>query len=234
MEQPRMNQPPTPQWSHLEKGYAPIRTCINDAENLTEETKEKIQEIKNNGLEVPMDSISQIDEKEKHSLGYAYCTGIIMTGVDKHTGKQISFMAHKDPHGLKSDSFRIDLEKRTSELLSRSLPRSVDAVLFGGRGGHIHDTDRHEDSMKYWSEICKKILHFEPTILGGPNIWPLRTADNWTEKERKERDKWTDVYFDTEHRRLELVRVEQYNSKLNEPFTAADYSKQKERWEGAE
>ena len=42
-------------------------------------------------------NISPINEMSKVSNKFLDCTGLIVSGVDKETGKEISFLSHQDP-----------------------------------------------------------------------------------------------------------------------------------------
>lgn len=205
---------------HLEKEFSPIRVCISDTDSLTEETLKNINNIKTNGELVKMGNLSGLNETSKYSLEYQYCTGIIMVGVDKETGKQISFMTHQSPFHIAEDSFKKILIESINELNQRSKSGSIDAVIFGSRSDSLNDTSIYKNSIINLNEICKNQLGFEPIILTGPNISTVNKIS----------DRCTDIYFDTESRRLDLVRPKQVNDKLNESFNASEYSEQEKEW----
>jgi len=240
---------------HLDGKFSPILAAIEDNANISTESKKAISDIQKNGSFVnylgPDDEnssrkgffgvISKCDEKSKYSIEYFGCTGIIVSGVDKNTGRQISLMTH-NPSDISDDKdFEQGLLNSFEELATRSLPGSIDAVIFGGRADNLNDNP-HEDSAKFLTKLCKRALNLEPIILTGPNlltnryeidIHPLDEQRSAEEKEYVSKIK-TDVYFDTEHRRLYILRQKQENDKLNEPFMASNYSEQKKRWEDAQ
>src|SRR3989344_5035175 len=135
---PKANSPDTRKLSaHLIEGVGPIMVCIgsfDDFKRVEQEHPEHSQQMSNNfalhglknvdwfkgaygflqedfltnGHETYV--ISAIDDSNKFSLKFSSCIGLIIAGIDKITGKNISFVVHR--RALPGDlefNFRIDL-----------------------------------------------------------------------------------------------------------------------------
>jgi len=150
--------------------------------------------------------ISAISEENKFSLKYRNCTGVVATGKDKTTGKNISFFTHQDtmkvlPDGSIKLRFEEGLKSRLNELKSRCVPGTVDAVIFGGNYldsekyekehlEHVEFEKNYQDSVSSLSAMIKNSLGFEPTVIAGP-----KTGHGED-----------DVIYDNENRRLYIRR----------------------------
>jgi len=78
--------------------------------------------------------ISPVDDTDKYSKSYRNCTGLIVTGKEKGTGKNISFMSHQSPliFSWKMPSgFQEDLAKQIQEIKDRCEDGTIDAVIVG-------------------------------------------------------------------------------------------------------
>ncbi|MFH1608539.1 MAG: hypothetical protein ABH951_00775, partial [Patescibacteria group bacterium] len=101
---------------HLKEGIPPIRGCVCDKNNLDEQTQYYLDDFKKDAefinfyskkdelLEKNLQNagketyvISSIDNKNKYSLEYYDCTGVVAIGVDKETGENVSFLSHQNP-----------------------------------------------------------------------------------------------------------------------------------------
>jgi hypothetical protein len=144
--------------------------------------------------------ISAIDSSNKFSQTLTPCTGLVAAGKEnKKNGKNISFLSHQDPEWFlssKKDDFIKDLRKRLLEIKERSKPGTIDVRIIGGDYSVDPVKDYRKEyleSIKLLSSEIKEILKFEPLIVNGP-------------KKSLEMYDWDDIYYDTEHRRLYVVR----------------------------
>lgn len=213
---------------HLKEGIKPIMAGLIDLENLDEESVQRINEIRDSGENVDWFEnssalkergmknpaaftyvISGIDGKNKFSESYGPCTGVALVGIDKKTGENISFLSHQDPEQFLAkykNKFSHDLSKSIEKMIHECEPGTVDAVVFGGSAD---DPYEYIDSIKLLGEICKEELGFEPVVLTGPNDYYWKGGR-------------THVYFDTENRRLHIVRPPQGQKISNQSFIPSD------------
>ena len=199
--------------------------------------------VKNAGDETYV--IPGFNEKDKFSERYWGCTGVVFVGKDKETGKQISFMTHQDPYSILDDKeqiFKEDLSERIKEFKNKVLVDSIDAIVYGGYG--YNNSDQKDDfeldekdeknekekmpeytdykkSIVLIGEVIKNELGFEPTVIVGPN-------SNY--KEEDEDSYPTEAYFDTQNRRLFLVRPYQDNNKFNEDYLPSQVEEKSKEW----
>lgn len=175
-----------------------------DWESTTEEIK------KNNFLSAGEQTyiISDIDDSDKFSRKFTRCLGLVVTGVDKKTKKNISFISHQDPFSFllnDKEKFIKHLDQRLNEMKKRCDAGTIDAVVVGG----IYLTDmqldanqvleHYKDPLQIIGKEMKDVLNFEPTDINGP---------------KTQRDAYDDIYYDNENRRLYFLR-----KKLNDPRT---------------
>lgn len=216
---------------HLKKGVTPIMACIGTAEDfgqqylILDNHKYDSENVTNVNWDNPFVNesfkhcgfnsytISGIDASFKCSEGFYRCTGIVVVGLDKETGKNISFMTHQDPKKIlyeSNDQFDKDLSDRLKDLLTRSEKGTVDAVIFGGNvSSYIGVEDstaniNYRDSIKKLSCILRERLGFNPLIITGPKNRPLKGTPH---------AHFDSVFFDTDHRRLFIIRPENANNK---------------------
>ncbi|MBI3633411.1 MAG: hypothetical protein HY226_03915 [Candidatus Vogelbacteria bacterium] len=146
-------------------------------------------------------TISPVNNLDKFSGSYRNCTGVIVAGIDRKTGENISLLSHQDPeYFLTSDDqkqrFVTDLEERLEELKDRCESGTIDAIILGGN--YFQDVNTHGrkyatdylDSVKLLSSEITKTLGFEPTVITGPKM--LGGDDN--------------SFYDNKNRRLYLSR----------------------------
>ena len=173
--------------------------------------------------------ISTIDNFNKFSEGFVDCTGLIVSGVDKITGENISFLTHQAPImflGKHRESFVSNLNKTLVEMQSRCKPDTIDAVLVGGkypqrvqkysktgdwrvpyfRGNYL-------ESIELISGEVKKVLGFEPVVVNGPKV--TEGGD--------------DVYYDNQEKRAYLIRA--HLNPTSADFTQSDIQEEKEKWD---
>ncbi|MDP9249016.1 MAG: hypothetical protein M3M85_00690 [bacterium] len=154
-----------------------------------------------------------IGEGPKRSHGYMMCTGLVVVGIDRETGKNVSFISHQTPAEILDDemvSFKELLKERLAEMEARCLPGTVDAVIVGGydRKKVTREAKEYEKILSYLGSEVKKYFKFDPTVVNGPQF------DGGM----------SDIWFDTENRRLYYVR-----HKVNDmaDFPTADYKEAK-------
>lgn len=252
------------QLEHLNPGVSPIMACVGTREDFEEEptpgltdrlhyfgenpqtllvdyyatdSENNMKGIKHAGEKTY--AISEISGLNKFSLKYANCTGVIVAGQDKVNGKNISFFTHQDsmkilPEGEVRKHFIADLKSRLEELQNRTVPGTVDAVIFGGSfldnstwteedtkivGEKVDFEKEYTDSINLLSAQISDVLGFEPTVIAGPKTMHGRD----------------DAIYDNEHRRLYLRRPkigdnpsENFNSSGS--FSPQKMSEREEVW----
>lgn len=221
-EFPKGEIPDTVKAEHLKEGERPIFVSIErrgslergEVENLLKQSKldpdsklhdldfygalEELarQNIENDGRDSYV--MSPVDNWDKYSKNYANCTGVIVTGRDKETDENISFMTHQDPdHFLSNrDKFTAGLSARLQEIKKRCKEGSIDAVMFGGRYANVKQAQddkpwreafkkEYLDSIKFVGEEVTKELGFEPVVVAGPKVNPGMDAVFYENKERR-------------------------------------------------
>ncbi len=257
METVKNNIPEQKPLEHLTEGVAPIMACIGTREDFEKEPTlgltdrlgfwgENQQNLfvdyyaypyENNGKGIKNAgertyAISEISDLNKFSVKYKNCTGVIVSGQDKATGKNISFFTHQDPlkvlpEGDVRRQFLADLKWRLKEMENRCIPGTIDAVIFGG---NYLDSDRAEkeynlsdpkvefeknyrDSIHLLLEHVSEVLGFQPTVIAGP-------------KTTEESD---DAIYDNEHRRLYLRRPKT-GEVSSESFKPEEMERREEQW----
>lgn len=146
--------------------------------------------------------ISPVSESNKFSEGYVNCTGIVVSGKDKITGKYISFLTHQNPRYFLSalkDEFVSDLQNRIREIKERCEDGTIDALVFGGMYDDLDPngliSEKYDESIELIIGEVKKSLGFVPQILNGPKI------DNLFGGIGKD-----NFYFDNEKRKAYFIR----------------------------
>jgi len=243
---------------HLNKGIKPIIGGIYDRSKLDEESVKFFKDFEKNAdfvnFEYTSDDasrnkmfnsgklsyvISECNNKDKFSHKYLNCTGVVVVGTDKKTGKNISFLSHQNPEAflkneIVKENFIKDFNESLDYFINNCVSGSIDAVILGGNEEEISDPefdenfrrgiddeeifmrdryDSYQDSIKRLHLLISKKLNFTPTVISGPN-------DNF-----KTTDHSLSVYFDNENRRLYQIRPEQ-SSENNESFEATQVENQ--------
>lgn len=159
-------------------------------------------------------AISPIEESNKFSENFHRCLGLVVIGIDKITGKNISLLGHFDPIKMQSteDVLRMDLEQRLMEMKVRCKENTVDAVIMGGRYYSDYEIDFHQmeqmygDSVKLLGTEVEEMFGFKPSVINGP-------------KTTKDQDS---IFVDTENRRAYLMRPEVNQSTGDFPYDKVD------------
>lgn len=203
---------------HLIEGVEPITACLMsvedcpDPEFLSETFDDvdlyedsKIARKKGIVKEGDMSyAISPIDSGGKFSQEYRNCLGAVVVGVDKDSGKNISFMSHQNPsfflhEGI--DKFKKDFTLRLRELRAQCKEGTIDAVIFGGQFFKVHGYDDNHEIQKFFkdeyasylkllSDLINLEMGFMPEVIGGPKVFDGSDA----------------VVFDNNSRRLFIRR----------------------------
>lgn len=213
-------------FEHLNKGVKPIMVCIGARKDFLEGNEEFLEgtpphkfKLKNSEnvkwSSYPGYIISKINNNNKFSEEFSRCTGLIVKGIDKETGENISFLTHQAPFAFinfkKNDnhelenSFKNELDRALNQMVERCIPGTIDAVIVGG--DYFDDKDSKEasiESVKLLSIETNSILGFEPVVINGPKKY------NFGED---------DVYYDNKNGRLYFVRP-----KVNEDTKDFTYS----------
>jgi hypothetical protein len=266
-ESPNKKTPNTLKSEHLNEGVKPVIGGIYDRIEMTDKDRDFFKDFKNNaefidfkikpeqaiknklynkGMKTYV--ISQINKENKYSKEYFDCTAVYATGIDIDTGENISFLSHQNPEQfLKNNNISVslkeDLNKSLNELIRRSKPGSIDAVVLGGNkdnqnSNSISDADmnkmnpqqimdymdqqntnpfdKYRKSINYLSKIIFEKLNFYPTVISGPNS-NIKVND-FTH------DNALDLYCDTKDRRVYQIRPEN-ESINNESFSGEEINK---------
>ncbi len=165
--------------------------------------------------------ISAIDAKDKWSDKYYNCTGIAAVGRDAATGENISFFTHQDSLAFldrKRNEFTDHLSASLQQLKERSVPGSMDIVVFGGSIGVLPASKRipdgpqtyssdYVDSIELIGALVRDATGLDAHVVIGPNA-----VLGGKQK----------ILFDTKHRRLYLERDDQRENQNAEGLPALD------------
>ncbi len=139
--------------------------------------------------------ISSISGRPKNSFDYYNCTGVIVVGKDKITGKEISFMTHQRPQDFlpfykrSKYTFERDMTRTMQEMKSRAEEGTIDVVIMGGNTAF---RGQYEKSVSILNGLCLKNFGFNAVVIDGPSI-KGDVGEYYTR---------TQNYFDTQNRRL--------------------------------
>lgn len=223
--------------------YSPIRACIVDINKIDNYTKQEIDLIEKHGVNIDFFEskeyfsenkiinkgdrtyvFSDIDSTDKFSRAYKNCTGIIMVGEDKENGKQISFMSHQDPSEflfeLKNE-FVNDLVNNIKIFKDKIKENTFDVVVFGGNYSKDKEDKEYrknyKNSINLIGSIFKENFNIDPAVITGPSSISLASSAS-------------NLYFDTQNRRLFLVRRFQENNKNNHEYLTSNIKKIEKDW----
>jgi len=192
MESAPESFPNSLKFEHLNKNIKPIMACIGNRSDFGDSIKGKFEEqhqkIHNVNYESELDILkrkkflnggrqtyvmSTIDDLDKFSEGFYDCTGLVVVGVDKNTGKNISFLTHQDPKQFlnqKKDVFISHLQQQLIEIKKRCKLGTIDAVIVGGKYTADKYKKNYIDTVKLISSKIQKNLGFEPVVINGPKL----------------------------------------------------------------
>ena len=236
---------------HLDKGVKPIMACVGSFDDFGYIERNNIRRSFRENQEGSHDvnflypttfynrknflnqerafTISTVDNFDKFSELYIDCTGLIVTGKDKISGENISFLTHQNPDEILSankSSFIESLKKRLDQVKEKCRKGTIDAVIIGGNY-IVVDKNKKEDldedkkhykkqyleSIKLLTEEIKKFFDFEPVVINGPKL--TTGTDN--------------VYYDNKHRKLYFMR--QQVNPVSGDFLMSKVAKEKRGWE---
>lgn len=220
MEHIKLDQEP-----RIESPHKIIFACFENPDTLSSESKDKIDQIKKEGVHIDWKAtydelekagmkhggdvgsytISPVDTKDKYSEGYFVCLGTVAVGKNE-AGEDISFMSHQNPGATFGteieERFKVEFAESLSTLKNQSKEGSIDVVFFGGQHPLFdspitteHYWDAYEESMGKMRDTVFSVLNLEPTIITGPK----------TEEDEAEYGE-TNAYFSTHDRRLYVVQ----------------------------
>ena len=234
-------------YEHLDKGIKPIITCIGTPEDFGRIPGKPFghfdERLKNNNVtnvayfhQVPGFTdenvlnekdknyvISKVDNTNKFSEEILECTSVIIAGVDKETGENISFLSHQNPNDFlfrKRGEFIQDFEKKLEEIRVRCKKGTVDAIILGGNYMDVISenspngetlSEIYVDSINLLSQEIEKFFKFKPEIINGPKF-KLGEQD--------------DIFYDNKKRRVYFMRPE-VNSNT-QSFKAESFEDQKD------
>lgn len=201
---------------------------LKNPKNIDQESSKK--EIKENNFLGGEKTyvFSEIDNSDKFSRKLTRCIGLIVSGIDKQTGQNISFVSHQDPFKIlleKREEFEKHLKQRLNEMKARCIEKSIDAVMIGGiymsdiQLDANHVIEHYKEPVQFIGKETKDILKLEPIVINGPKTLRGRAFD--------------DIYFDNDNRRLYFLRPKINNSDTPGPkdFAPSDIEKQRKDWE---
>lgn len=113
--------------------------------------------------------ISTVSEHPKYSDNYLSCTGVIIMGRDRETGKRLSLLTHQDVL-LPSEiirNFISDLKDAATEMYQRIDPASLSV---GFVGSHPFFSEEYNAMCNEVKKILKDVVGKEVTIISDP-IW---------------------------------------------------------------
>ncbi|OGN03132.1 MAG: hypothetical protein A2655_00815 [Candidatus Yanofskybacteria bacterium RIFCSPHIGHO2_01_FULL_43_42] len=234
---------------HLKKGIKPIMFCVGTPEQFGQyfedeneviedfppldanlhssvdyyEKPEKLKERKFRNAGHYTYVISSVDSSNKFSKSYANCTGLVVAGIDKETGKNISFLSHQDPDYFlggegEQNHFSNELREQLRVLKDKSVEGTIDAAIVGGN--YFEDSSHYQrsylDSVQFLSKAVQDVLGFEPVVMTGPK----------TEDMGSGRD---DVFYDNNNRRLYISRPS-VGDDTTKSYLPSDIDDQRKKW----
>jgi hypothetical protein len=235
---------------HLAKGVDPIMACVGTRQDFTEELSRDThpfyiddpsldadnvdyygepEELRGNGMKNPASRsyvISGLNSHNKFSEGFLNCTSLVVTGIDKDTGENISILSHQDPeHFLREyrEEFAKDLTEALQELQKQSSPSTIDAVITGGNfftPGDSVSTDvyyrkNYTESIEFLTEQVKGSLGFDPLVIAGPKT--IGGGDM--------------IFYQTSKRRLYLIRPNETKGKRsNSSYEPSNLQNEARNW----
>ncbi len=182
------------------------------------------QDLRDQGMKIPdrlTYVISSVNSRNKFSRGFKNCTSLIVAGIDKQTGENISILTHQDPEKFLEkyrEGFDKDLSESLANLQNRSVPGTVDAVITGGnyRSSDEESMRHYTESIQTLSQQVKNRFGFSPLVIAGPKI--VQGGDT--------------IFYQTPTRRLYLIRPEETKGKRsNSPYDPKDLHSEVRNWE---
>ncbi len=242
---------------HLKEGVSPIIASIGEQNREDDDEYWRMQDMfgqqkyhidffksgislelgdsKNGGEQTYI--ISPVNSKNKYTDELIDCTSVIAVGMDKKTGKNISFLSHemslrrlklenknknhKDREFDIHDKFIEDFKSSLKELKEKSEEKTVDIVIAGGKilmkdkklPSTMTDSARYDSNYTRTIEGISKLVEdefgFQPVVITGPKVFDGSDV----------------VLFDNKNRRLYIKRSDARHSEVNKAFQAKDVEK---------
>lgn len=203
----------------------PLVACIDSRDSVEaftdfERRKEGAEEV----VWSPPYTFSSINEKDKFSIEYQNCTGIVAVGVEN--GKNISFLTHQYTGDVIHD-FRTQFTNELTALLKnfkdRVDPETIDISIVGGKYdnktaayGRTDFTyaEEYEEVVLLIREIVHDVLGIYPHIVAGP----IKGKGD------------VSVLVVTKERQLHMTRPEQTEKARDKGFSSARFEEETEGW----
>lgn len=182
-------------FKHLRDASLRIQICKEAyVDHRDEQFKKKIEEYKNNSQNIRYRasyeynkvnnilsnregnySISEINEKNKFSDNYINCTGVVLVGIDKETGENISLLTQEESgENMEDKLFLNDLSNRIEEFISMCEPKTIDALIVGGNDNN-DNLEEYENSVKILRDKISPLLDFYPDVATYPKLTSFDT-----------------------------------------------------------
>lgn len=206
---------------------------VSSIDNLR--NKEAIEKIIDSGYEVAeyydadrSRSYIKINELDKYSLQYKNCVGMIFIGTSKQSGKEISFVTHVSASDSDYDEWQRERIKKFDEALNSgiqelkiaSADNTIDAVMFGGSSLD----QAYKSVIDRYSKMVHEELGFEPVVLTGPGGYY-----GYHGEEDFNIHCSTDVYLNTQERKMYILRREVPDEKMDKPYYASQVANNEEK-----
>lgn len=230
---PLIHNKPQEQPPVQSENYSPIRSIIINSNMIDPDTEKQLKEINDKGIEIDYHAsvnyfkrlhmlhngsetyvISTCSPQDKFSKDYYNCTGIIMVGKDKNSKKQLSIMTHQDPEKFlttKKEDFIDDLSIGIERIKDHTEQDSIDVIILGGH----NNLKEYEQSLVLLNKVITEKLNIEPTVIAGPDL----------------RGGPTHAYFNTQKRRLYLIRQAPREDSTNYNFKPSEYPEVSKPWQ---
>lgn len=192
-----------------EDDYIPLEVDPNVLEVDWFAWEEKLDslKIKHGGEESYV--ISPVDSRDKLTKESKECVGLFVVGKENGTGENISFLSHQNTtfilhfNEAGKEKFITDLRESLKEIKDRSVPGTIDALIFGGKDidertshGRTYHTE-YVELTDLIGKIIEEVLGFRPKML-----------------KPKKAEIEDDVLADTKERRIYLRRYPQYTPQV--------------------
>jgi hypothetical protein len=189
--------------NHIEETPKQIGVNFVDPSTVDLETKEILSSIEKEGTNVNFkESMGtwtfRVGEGNFFSKDYANCTGVVVVGIDKKTGKPLTLMTHQNTEELEEfgkgvkERFMKELGSFLILMKKQAKKGSIDCVRFGGFDGGYGPDPEYEKSINLASEVVEQELGLKLRVVAEPNMKGK-----------------TDAYFDSKNRILYIVRAPQ-------------------------
>jgi hypothetical protein len=209
---------------HLNGGVNPIEVHMATFDSIRNSSNEfpfNIDDLRSSAEEVDFNPqtdhiISPVNDKNKFTTGLANCTSVVVMGIEKGTGNNISFETHQsDPPSDDTHPFLVELTKNLDEIKGHCVEGTVDAVIAGGSAAHPVREEAYKKTIAMLDRTIRATLGFEPLVAVGPKI-------DVTNDEL--------VYCDTQNRAIYVIRSQYNGDTVREGYRPSDLDKVSVNW----